>query len=130
MEIPFGNLKRHYEQDKLEFDGAIQSVLDSGWFVLGKAGEKFEHEFAEYCGAEHAVGVGSGTEAIHLALMALGIGRGDEVITVANTCVPTVSGITVTGASLVLADVDPVSFTMSASDLEKKITPRAKAIMP
>ncbi len=130
MMIPFGNLKRHYETYRHEFDEALQSVLDSGWFVLGKAGEKFENEFAAYCGAKHAVGVGSGTEAIHLSLMALNIGVGDEVLTVANTCVPTVSAISVTGATPVLVDVDTESFTMVADDLARKISRNTKAIIP
>jgi dTDP-4-amino-4,6-dideoxygalactose transaminase len=130
MTIPFGNLKRHYEMYHHEFDAAIKSVLDSGWFVLGKAGEQFEQEFADYCNAKFAIGVGSGTDAIHLSLLALGVGAGDEVITVANTCVPTVSAISVTGARPILVDVDSDSFTMSATDLEKRITKRTKAIVP
>jgi len=130
MKIPFGNLKRQYEKYKSELDMALQSVLDSGWFVLGKIVEKFEHEFAGYCGVDYAVGLGSGTEALHLALTAVGIGPGDEVITAANTCIPTVSAISFCSATPVLTDVDPISFNMSIDDLIQKITCRTKAIMP
>ncbi len=130
MKIPFGNLQRQYQLYRNQVDNAIQSVLDSGWFVLGKKVEEFEYQFALYCGAKYAVGVASGTEAIQLALMAVGVKSGDEVITVTNTCVPTVSGIYPTGATIVLCDVDERSFTMSSDDLEKKVTSQTKVILP
>jgi len=130
IKIPFGDLRRQYLQNKIEFDKCFQTVLDSGWFVLGKQLELFEEEFARYCGAGYAVGVGSGTEALHLALVALGVGRGDEVITVANTCVPTVSAISLSNATPVLTDVIEASFTMNAEDLKRRITRRTKVIIP
>ena len=104
-------------------------MLKSGWYILGKEVEAFEREFAGYCGAKHVVGCASGTEAIALALMALGVGPGDEVVTVANTAVPTVSGITMTGATPVFVDIDEY-FLMDAGKIESAITTRTKAIMP
>jgi dTDP-4-amino-4,6-dideoxygalactose transaminase len=111
-------------------DSAIQTVLNRGWFILGQEGEQFECEFAAYLGARHALGVASGTDAIHLALAAAGVKAGDEVITAANTCVPTVTGISSSGALPVLVDVDPVSFNLDPSQLEGAITPRTRAIVP
>jgi len=111
-------------------DSAVQRVLDRGWFILGQEGEQFEREFAAYLGARHALGVASGTDAIHLALVAAGVGPGDEVITAANTCVPTVSGISSSGALPVLVDVDPVSFNLDPAQIEDAITPRTRAIVP
>ena len=84
-------------------------MLDAGRFVLGEEVERFEAAFAAYCGARHAVGVASGTDAIAIALQAAGVGPGDEVITAANTCVPTIVGIERAGATPVLADVDPAT---------------------
>ncbi len=111
-------------------DSAVQRVLDRGWFILGQEGEQFEGEFAAYLGTRHALGVASGTDAIHLALVAAGIGSGDEVITAANTCVPTVSGISSSGALPVLVDVDRVTFNLDPAQIESAITPRTRAIVP
>lgn len=111
-------------------DSAVQGVLNRGWFILGQEGEQFEREFATYLGARHALGVASGTDAIHLALVAARVGPGDEVITAANTCVPTVSGISSSGALPVLVDVDPVSFNLDPEQIEDAITPRTRAIVP
>ena len=111
-------------------DSAVQRVLNRGWFILGQEGEQFEREFAAYLGARHALGVASGTDAIHLALVGAGVRPGDEVITAANTCVPTVSGISSSGALPVLVDVDPVSFNLDPSQIEGAITPRTRAIVP
>jgi dTDP-4-amino-4,6-dideoxygalactose transaminase len=113
-----------------EIDAAIRRVLDSGWYILGEEVAAFEAEFAAYLGIEHAVGVGSGTEAIHLALAACGIGRGDEVITVSHTAVATVAAVEMAGATPVLVDVDPATFTMIPAKLEAAITPRTKAVLP
>jgi len=95
-----------YAAIRSEIDGAVARVLQSGWYILGKEVEGFEREFAAYCGVDHVVGCASGTEAIALALMALGVGPGDEVLTVANTAVPTVSAVTMTGATPVFVDID------------------------
>jgi len=128
--IPISDVTRQYQNIKSEIDSAINDTLNSGWFILGKRVEKFEKEFAVYCGAKHAVGVGSGTEALHLALLACGIKEGDEVITVPNTAVPTVCAITFAGAKPVFVDIDPYSFNMSPSLLKNKITKQTKAIIP
>ncbi len=128
--IPFGDLGRQLSTMREEIDAAIGSTLQSGWFILGKAGEKFEAEFAEYIGVRHCIGVGSGTEALHLALVAVGVGPGDEVITVANTCVPTVSAISFAGATPALVDCDPSSYNIDPTKLETAITNKTRAIMP
>ena len=130
MKIPFGDLRRQYDAIRSEVDSAVQRVFERGWFILGQEGEQFEQEFAAYLGADHAVGVASGTDAIQLALIAAGVEPGDEVITAANTCVPTVSGISSSGATPVLVDVDPASFNMDPEKLEDAITPRTRAIVP
>jgi len=128
--VPFNDLRRQHRLLRKPIEAALQRVLERGWFILGDEGRCFEQEFAAYCGAAHAVGVASGTEALYVALAALGVGVNDEVITVPNTCVPTVAAIVMTGARPVLVDVDPVSRTMDASRLEEVLTPRTKAIVP
>jgi dTDP-4-amino-4,6-dideoxygalactose transaminase len=128
--IPFVELSTQFRSIEQEVRQAIEEVLASSRFILGPQGAAFEEEFAAYLGAGHAVGVASGTDAIHLALRAVGVGSGDEVITAANTCVPTVAGISATGATPVLIDADPRTFTMDPGQLEAAITPRTKAIVP
>ncbi len=130
MKIPFGNLKRHYDQLREQIDTATREVYDSGWFVLGQQVQRFEANFAHYCGAKYAVGVGSGTEALHLALIACGIQPGDEVITVSNTCVPTLSAVSFAGAVPVFVDIDEKTFTINPNLIEERITPKTKAILP
>jgi dTDP-4-amino-4,6-dideoxygalactose transaminase len=130
MKVPFGDLTRQYKSIRTEIDAAISRVLERGWFVLGEEVSAFEREFAEYLGAKHAVGVGSGTEALHLALVAVSVKPGDEVITAANTCVPTVSAISFSGATPVLIDVDARSYTLDPAKLEAAITPHTRAIVP
>jgi len=128
--VPFGDLRREYRSLQTEIDQSARRVMERGWFVLGQEVVQFEREFAAYLGLKHAVGVASGTEAIQLALMAAGVGTGDEVITPANTCVPTVAGITSTGARPVLVDIDSSSFNIDPAKIEEAITPRTKAILP
>lgn len=128
--IPFLDLPAQYRAIRGEIDKAIGEVLESSQFILGSAVEGFEREFARYCGAKHAIGVNSGTSALHLALLALGIGRGDEVVVPAHTFVATAAAVTYTGATPVLVDVDPERFTMSPEKLEQAITPRTRAIVP
>jgi len=130
MNIPVFDLKRQYKYLKTELDNAFTSVFESGVFVLGENVSLFEEEFADYLGAEFAVGVGSGTEALHLSLKACDIGPGDEVITVPNTAVPTISAISFAGARPVLVDVTPDTYTIDTKKIEKKITNKTKAIMP
>lgn len=128
--IPFGDLKRQNALLREEIDAAIAGVLDSGWFILGREVSAFEEEFAAFCGAAHGVGVASGAEALYLALAALGVGPGDEVITVANACMYQVSAVLQTGAKPVLVDVDPVTHNMDPRALEAAISPRTRAVLP
>ena len=128
--IRFGDLKRQYSSIKKQLDSAVTSVFNSGWFILGKNVEQFEKEFAKYSGAKYGIGVNSGTEALHLALLAVDVKRGDEVITVSNTAIPTVCAIELAQARPVFADIDPDTFCMDINSLEEKITPRTKVIIP
>lgn len=128
--IPILELKRQHQGIRQEMDSAIAAVLESGWFVLGKNVEAFEKEFAEYCGVRFAVGVGSGVEAIHIGLLASGIGAGDEVITVAHTAVPTALGVSFAGARPVFVDIHADTCLMDVSQVEGKITARTRAILP
>jgi dTDP-4-amino-4,6-dideoxygalactose transaminase len=124
------DLKAQYQGIRKEVNEAIQGVLDSCQFTLGSEVAAFEKEFAAYSGARHGIGVNSGTSALHLALLAAGVGRGDEVITVPFTFMATVSAIDYTGARAVFVDIDPVTFTMDPAAVEAAITPRTKAIIP
>ncbi len=130
MPVPAFDLARQYAAIKGDIDAAVSGVLSKGNFILGENVAAFEREFAAFCGVEHAVGVGSGTEALHLALLALGIGAGDEVITVPHTAVATVAAIELAGARPVLVDVEPSTMTMDPALLEGRITTRTKAILP
>jgi dTDP-4-amino-4,6-dideoxygalactose transaminase len=130
MKVPFIDLKAQYESIKDEINAAIQQVLDSCAFAGGPFVEKFEKEFAEFCQCQHCVGVGSGTEALWLSLLALGVGPRDEVITVPNTFIATAEAITFTGAKPVFVDVDEKTYNMDATLLEAAITPRTKAVVP
>jgi dTDP-4-amino-4,6-dideoxygalactose transaminase len=130
MRVPFADLSRGTHGLRTEIDAALARVLDRGWFILGEEGAAFEREFADALGAKHAVGVASGTDAIELCLRALDIGSDDEVITQANTCIPTVAAIERTGARPVLCDVEPEAGTMSAVSLERALTGATRAIVP
>jgi dTDP-3-amino-3,4,6-trideoxy-alpha-D-glucose transaminase len=128
--VPFGDLKRQYESIKAELDEAAARVLSSGWYILGPEVRAFEAEFAAFCGVGHAIGVGNGTEALYLALIALGVGAGDEVISVANAADYEPLTILQAGARPVFVDVDERTYTIEPELLEAAITPRTKAIMP
>lgn len=128
--IPYGNLREQYRSIKPEIDQAILGALETSQFILGPEVAAFEGEFAAYCGAREGIGVNSGTSALHLALLAAGVGPGDEVITVPFTFVATVAAIYYTGAVPVYVDIDPQSYTMDPAQLEAAITPRTKAILP
>ena len=128
--VPYLDLKAQYQSIKPEIDAAIARVLDSCQFVLGPEVAAFEQEFAAYCGTAECIALNSGTSALHLALLAGGVGPGDEVITVPFTFVASVAAVTYTGARPVLVDIDPRSFTMDPSAIEAAITPRTKAILP
>lgn len=130
LDIPFGDLKRQTQAIRSELDAAVQRVLESGWYILGPEVRALEEEFAAYCGARYAVGVANGTEALQLALVALGIGPGDEVITVPNAGVPGTAAIVLTGARPVFVDVDESSHNLDPSGLAAAITPRTRAVMP
>lgn len=128
--IPLLDLKAQYASIKSEIDAAVLGVLASAQYVLGDEVARFEQEFANYCGVRHAVAVNTGTSALHLALLAAGVGPGDEVITVPFTFVATASAICYTGARPIFVDVEPSTLTMDARQLEAKITPATKAIVP
>jgi dTDP-4-amino-4,6-dideoxygalactose transaminase len=128
--IPFVDLKAQYRAIRDEVRPAIDRVLESCEFTLGSEVAAFEAEFAAHCRTAHGVGVNSGTSALHLALLAAGVGPGDEVITVPFTFIATVSAIDYTGARPVFVDIDPVRFTIDPSAIEAAVTERTKAIVP
>jgi dTDP-4-amino-4,6-dideoxygalactose transaminase len=128
--IPFLDLGDIHAGLRDELDDALGRVIASGRYVLGPELEAFEDEFARFCGARHCVGVGHGMEAIELVLRALGVGAGDEVVTVAHTAFPTVAAVTATGATPVFVDVDPHTHCMDAAALADAFTPRTRAVLP
>lgn len=128
--IPFVDLKAQYTGIKDEVNDAIQGILDTCQFTLGSEVSSFEEEFSEYCQAQYGIGVNSGTSALHLALLAAGIGPGDEVITVPFTFVASVAAIYYTGAKPVFVDIDPSTFTIDVKAIEGAITEKTKAILP
>lgn len=128
--IPLVDLHAQYESIKPEIDAAIQRTIDRTAFILGPEAKQFEDRFAEFCGVKHAIGLDSGTAALHLALIALNIGAGDEVITTAHTFVATSEPISLVGARPVFVDIDPRTYNMDPHQLEAAITPRTKAIIP
>lgn len=130
MRVPFGDLSRRYEALLPSIDHAVRETMRGGWFILGERGVAFEDSFANWCGASYGVGVASGTDALNIALRACGIGAGDEVLTAANTCVPTAVGIMLAGATPVLVDIDAGTYTMDPGAIEGRITPQTKAIVP
>lgn len=127
MTVPFLDLRRLPRDDA---EAALARVIDRGQFILSDEIARFEGAFADYCGTRHAVGVASGTDAITIALLAAGIRPADEVITAPNTCVPTLVGIERAGARPVLADVDPTTYTLDPNEVERRLTPRTRAIVP
>lgn len=128
--IPFLDLKAQYAGIKDEIDRAVLGVLASAQYVLGEEVAAFEREFAQYCGVKHAIAVNTGTSALHLSLLAAGVGPGDEVITVPFTFVATAAAIRYTGATPVFVDIDPLTYTMDPAKLAPAITSRTKAIVP
>ena len=130
IKVPFLDLKAQYRSIKPEIDATVAGVLENCQFVLGPEVSGFEQDFAAYCGTSECIAVNSGTSALHLALLAAGVGPGDEVITVPFTFVASIAAILYANARPILVDIDPRSFTMDAKSLESAITPRTKAIMP
>lgn len=128
--IKFLDLRRKYKKHRKEINGIIRKVLIRGQFILGTELEKFEKEWAGYLKAKWAVGVNSGTDAIFLSLRALGIGKGDEVITISHTATPTISAIRMAGAKPVFVDIDPKTLTISPNLIEERINTKTKAILP
>jgi dTDP-4-amino-4,6-dideoxygalactose transaminase len=128
--IPYADLQTQYRSLKPEIDAAVLRVLDSAQFILGEEVAAFEREFASFCDVRETVALNSGTSALHLALLAAGIGRGDEVITVPFTFVATAAAVLYAGARPVFVDVDPVTCCMNPSQIERALTPRTKAILP
>ena len=128
--IPMNDLLTEYKNNKSKINEAIFKVINSGNFTLGEEVELFEKEFAKFCGCSYAVGVGSGTSALQLSLIASGIGKGDEVITVPNTDLPTAMTISHAGAKIVFVDVDYDTFNINTRLIEQNITKSTKAIIP
>ncbi|MGN6698560.1 MAG: DegT/DnrJ/EryC1/StrS family aminotransferase [Thermomicrobiales bacterium] len=128
--IPIADSKRGYLAHKAALDAAVQRVLASGWFVLGEEVAAFEREFAAWLGVAHAVGVANGTDAIELAMRALDIGPGDEVIVPAMTATFSALAVSRTGATPVFADVDAVTATLDPAAAAARITPRTRALLP
>src|SRR5436853_2753081 len=130
MKVPFLDLKAHHAPLRGHFKSAIAEVIDSGIFAGGPAVVDFEEAFAAFCKCDNAVGLGSGTEAVWLALLACGVGPGDEVITVPSTFMATAEAISYCGARPVFVDINEETYTMDVSQLERAITKRTKAIVP
>ncbi len=130
IQIPSANPKADYQQHAVEIQQAIQNLLERGRYILGEEVDHFEAAFAEYCGLNACVTVNNGTDALVLALKALRIGPGDEVITVSHTAVATVAAIELAGATPVLADVDPDSYCLDPKMLERLVSSKTKAIIP
>lgn len=128
--IPLCDLKQQYLSLKTEIDAAMQAVAEQGNYILGPNVRALEHEVATFCGCRFGVGVANGTDALHLALRALDIGPGDEVITTPFTFIATTEAIGMVGATPVFADIDPLTFNIDPNHIEAAITPRTKAILP
>jgi dTDP-4-amino-4,6-dideoxygalactose transaminase len=128
--VPMVDLRAQYGRVRAEIEDAVRRVVESGQFVGGEECARFEAEFAAFCGVAHACGVANGTDALTLALRALEVGPGDEVVTVANTFIGTGEAILLCGARPVFVDVEPETFTMDPARLERALTPRTRAIVP
>ena len=130
MKVPFLDLKRQYNMIRKDIQGPLSRVLENCNFILGDEVKLFEEKFAAYCGCKHGIGVASGTDAIHLALKARGIGAGDEVITNTNTYIATTLAISYCNARPVLVDADPETYNIDVTKIEKAVTKKTKAIVP
>lgn len=130
MQIPFLDVGSAYKELKSEIDAAIARVLDSGWYILGPEVEAFEAEYAAYCEAEHAIGVANGLDALHLALLAMGVGPGDEVIVPSNTYIATWLAVSQCGATPVPVEPLEATYNIDPARIEAAITPATRAILP
>src|SRR5882757_7215570 len=126
MQVPFLNLRAQHEPLRAELVQAIEEVIDGSAFAGGPFVARFEEDFAAFCGSSHAIGLGTGTEALWLVLLALGVGRGDEVITVSSTFMATAEAITYCGAVPVFVDIDECTYTMNSAALKNVLTVRTK----
>lgn len=130
QQIPLVDLKAQYAAIKPDIDAALARVVDTTAFILGPEVKAFEAAFARWCGAEHCIGISSGTDALHLALRACGVRPGDEVITTPFTFIATVEAISMCGATPVFCDIDPRTYNIDAASIERLITPRTRVILP
>ncbi len=130
MKVPFVDLKAQHAAIRRDVEAAMMNVIGDTAFIGGKYVEEFERNYASFCGLKHAVGVSSGTSALQLALLAMGVGPGDEAITAANTFIATAEAISHVGAKPVFVDMDPVTFNISVADVEKAITDRTRVLVP
>ena len=130
MKIPFVDLKAQYLSIKDEIDTAVQNIINDTAFIKGKYVQKFEEEYSDAYGVKHCISCANGTDAIYITLKALGVGPGDEVITVANTWISTAETITQAGAKVVFVDIDPDYYTINTAKIEERITDKTKAIIP
>lgn len=130
MNVPFATFDRMHAEIRGEMLDKFTEMYDKGWFIQGSECEAFEREFADYFGAKHAIGVATGLDAIYLALRALGIGAGDDVIVPSNTFIATALAVSYTGANVILVDPDPVTYNMCGKGLEEALTPNTKAVIP
>jgi dTDP-4-amino-4,6-dideoxygalactose transaminase len=130
MRVPFADLTRLHQPLRRDIEAAIEKILDENSYIMGSEVAAFEADFARFCGVRHAIGVANGTDALVVALKALGVGAGDEVITVPNTFIATSEAVTQTGASVRFVDVDPRTSTIDPNRLADAITPRTRALIP
>lgn len=130
MKVPFVDLQTQYTAIKNEIEQTIADVIAKAVFIGGAYVRQFEKDFADYCSARHCIGVGNGTDALYIALRALGVAQGDEVITVANSFIATSEAITMTGAKVVFADCDPETYNIDTEQVSRLLTSRTKAIVP
>jgi dTDP-4-amino-4,6-dideoxygalactose transaminase len=128
--IPFVDLKREYLAIQEEINGALQKVLSEGMFILGEHLTRFEHEFSQYLGVKHGIGVNSGSDALLLAVRSIGIHPGDEVITVSHTFISTIDAIVRNGGQPIFVDIDPETYTLDVNQVKEKITPKTRALLP
>ena len=128
--IPFLDIKATYTELQPQLDAAIKRVLDSGWYILGEEVDAFEQEYANYCEAKHCVGVANGLDALHLGLLALGVGAGDEVIVPSNTYIATWLAVSQCGATPIPVEPDAQTYNIAPARIEAAITPRTKVILP
>ncbi|MBL8841030.1 MAG: DegT/DnrJ/EryC1/StrS family aminotransferase [Planctomycetes bacterium] len=128
--LPFHDLRASFLAQRDAIRGAVERVLDGGWYILGREVAAFEEEFARFCGAKHALGIGNATEALQVALLALDVKPGDDVVVPALTAAPTGMAVCAVGARPVFADIDPATFTVTAATVERALTPRTKVVIP